>query len=101
MPSPSEDDAALATRAFRRIFDAFEPWGSSFAPAMSSRALIFDTDPFGLDVAALAAVRAAADDDDLERVFISADTPTGSADDPNLFVLTPLDEHTYKQTFEP
>jgi hypothetical protein len=101
MRSPDDGDAALATRAFARIFDAFEPWGSSFAPTMSSRALIFDTDPFGLDVAALAALRAAADDDELARVFISADTPTGSAEDPNLFVLAPLDEQTYKQTFEP
>lgn len=101
MSVPGDPEVSSATVAFSRVFDAFEPFGRSFASVVPRRLLIYETDPFGLGADELSALRRAADDEDLAHVFVSADEPEQGRDDPNLVVLSPLDEASYKQSFEP
>jgi hypothetical protein len=101
LSTEADTDARDAADGFAKVFEAFEPWGRSFADGVPRRLLIYETDPFGLGVSELAALREAADEEDLARVFVVADRPTGRPDDPNLFVLAPLDEATYKSSLEP
>jgi hypothetical protein len=98
--SPS-DHSANAAVAFSRVFEAFEPFGQSFASTIPRRLLIHPTDAFGPGREELPALLAAADAEDLARVFISAAEPKHGADDPDLYVLAPLDEHTYLRALEP
>jgi hypothetical protein len=57
--------------------------------------LVFETNPWGLNAGDLGALLAAADDRDLERVFISVVDPHDTRHDENLYVLSPLNRDNY------
>jgi hypothetical protein len=94
------EDRAVARAAFRKVFRSFDPYGSPFQPSVPARLLISQshpwvTNPWGLNTTALRALLAAADDHDLERVFVSVVDPQDSQWDDNLYVLAPLSLDTY------
>lgn len=93
-------DRAVARAAFRQLFRCFDPYGCPFQPAVPGRLLIHQThpwvtNPWGLNAAALRALLEAAEDRDLERVFVAVVAPEDSGWEDNLYVLAPLSLDSY------
>jgi hypothetical protein len=89
-----------AKNAFSAVFRDFDPYGRPFQLAVGNRLLIYDVDrnettPWGLSAPALAALLHAADDQDLECVFVSVSDPRTDHDAEAHYVLSPLTADSY------
>lgn len=98
----SPDDYPTAARSFRAVFHVFDPYGSPFQPTVPARLLVYadpaEANPWGLNDADLGSSVAAADDRDLERVFVSLADPEHSELDEGHYVLSPLSVESYTRT---
>lgn len=99
-------DLTRARNAFSAVFQDFDPYGRPFQPVVGDRLLIYDVDrnettPWGLSPPALCALLHAADDQDLERVFISVADPRTNHDAEAHYVLSPLTAGSYAAAPEP
>jgi hypothetical protein len=98
----SPDDYPSAARSFRAVFHVFDPYGSPFQPAVPARLIVYaypaEANPWGLNDADLDSLVAAADDRDLERVFVSLADPEHSEPDEGHYVLRPLSVESYTRT---
>jgi hypothetical protein len=98
----SLDDRPSAASGFSAVFRRFNPYGSPFQPMVPARLLVY-ADPaeanlWGLNDADLGSLVAAADDRDLERVFVSLADPEHSELDEGHYVLSPLSVESYTRT---
>jgi hypothetical protein len=97
----SSEELQAAKKAFKMVFRSFEPFGSPFEPSVQGRLLIYEPDawkdnnPYGLNTGDLEALRQAADDQDLARVFVSVVDPDDERWDFSHYVLSPLNVDTY------
>jgi hypothetical protein len=94
------DERQIAEAAFKAIFHRFEPYGRPFQSSVPARLLIYEADswednPWGLSRAGLGALLAAAEDCDLERVFVSVADPLDSRYDEGQYILSPLTVDSY------
>jgi hypothetical protein len=97
------EELPTAQRAFKAVFRTFDPFGSPFEPSVHGRLLIYEPDvwktnnPWGLSSGDLRALLRVADDQDLERVFISPVDPHDERWADNHYALSPLsvDSYTY------
>jgi hypothetical protein len=98
----SPDDYPSAARSFRAVFHVFDPYGSPFQPTVPARLIVYarpaEANPWGLNDADLGSLVAAADDGDLERVFVSLADPQRSEPDEGHYVLRPLSVESYTRT---
>jgi len=96
------EDRPSAAKGFRTLFRSFDPYGSPFQPSVPARLLVYadpwEANPWGLNVADLRALLAAAYDHDLERVFISVADPQDSEPDEGHYVLSPFTVESYTRT---
>jgi hypothetical protein len=93
-------DRSGAARAFKAVFRGFEPYGRPFKASVPARLLAYEAEPWkakpwGLNDGALVALLQAADDHDLERVFVSVDDPEDSSFDEGHYLLSPLNLENY------
>jgi hypothetical protein len=94
------NECPIAETAFTTIFRDVDPYGSPFQLTVPARLLVFETDewnrnPWGLSSADLGALLRAADDQDLERVFVSIVDPHDDRWDESRYVLSPLNADSY------
>jgi hypothetical protein len=98
----SSEELPAARKAFKRVFRRFEPFGSPFESSVQGRLLIYEPDvrkadnPYGLSTCDLRALLGAADDQDLERVFLSVVDPDDERWDTGHHVLSPLSVDSYR-----
>jgi hypothetical protein len=95
------EELPAVREAFKRVFRAFDPFGSPFDPSVQGRLLVYEPDvwkadhPWGLSTGDLGALLQAADDRDLERVFVSMVDPHDERWDESQYVLSPLSVDSY------
>jgi hypothetical protein len=95
------EELPAVQHVFKRVFHAFDPFGSPFQPSMQGRLLVYEPDvwkadnPWGLSTGDLGALLHVADDRDLERVFVSMVDPHDERWGESQYVLSPLSVDSY------
>jgi hypothetical protein len=95
------EELPAAKKAFNMVFRSFEPFGCPFEPSVQGRLLIYEPDPwkddnpYGLNTGDLEALREAADEQDLARVFVSVVDPYDERWEYSHYVLSPLNVDSY------